>query len=215
MSECKVMCIQRELDCFLLTHLYTVETNYTFDTLLHISIQCDLNMWVRFVTLINWMCFVTPKLLISNEKLPNSTVAYSSSSSIGTTARYEPWPVEQCPSICFCLSLSLSIFSLPALQDLLLLALSIFFWVFLSVSSLPVVGWRSFWASCLLPFSPGALANLSFAPLSNRPHAVVGILHHVACRHSATAVTAQGNLEWKKNQPLVGNKYIASPSTEL
>jgi hypothetical protein len=37
------------------------------------------------------------------------------------------------------LSLTLSIFSLPALQDLYLLLLSILFWVFLFVSSLPVI----------------------------------------------------------------------------
>jgi hypothetical protein len=66
----------------------------------------------------------------------------------------------------FFLSLSFSIFSLPALEDLLLLALSIFIWVFLSVLSLLVVGWRSLWAFCLPPFSPGVPASLFFALLS-------------------------------------------------
>ena len=37
------------------------------------------------------------------------------------------WPVEQCPSIFSYLPPTLSIFSLPAFEDLLLLPLSIFF----------------------------------------------------------------------------------------
>jgi hypothetical protein len=37
---------------------------------------------------------------------------------------------------------------------------------FLFVSSLPVLEWRSFWASCPPQFSPGNPVNLSFAPLS-------------------------------------------------
>jgi hypothetical protein len=39
----------------------------------------------------------------------------------------------------FSLSLPLSIFSLPALEDIFLLLLSILSWVFLFVSSLPVL----------------------------------------------------------------------------
>ena len=59
----------------------------------------------------------------------------------------------------------LSIFSLPSLEDLFPL-LTILSWVFLFFSSLPVIKWRSFWASYPPPFSPGDPANLSFAPLS-------------------------------------------------
>ena len=61
---------------------------------------------------------------------------YISSSSIGTTAHCGLWPVEQYyPSIFPYLSPTLSIFSLPALEDLFLLPLSIFSWVFPFVSS--------------------------------------------------------------------------------
>ena len=61
---------------------------------------------------------------------------------------------------------TLSIFSLPALEDLFLLHLSIFSWNFPFFSSLPVLEWRSFWASYPPPFSPGHLTSLSFALLS-------------------------------------------------
>jgi hypothetical protein len=61
-----------------------------------------------------------------------------SSSSVGATARCGLWPVEQYLSICPYLSPTLSIFSLPALEDLFQLLLSILFWVFLFVSSLSV-----------------------------------------------------------------------------
>ena len=90
----------------------------------------------------------------------------SSSSSIGTTAHCGLWPVEQCPSIFSYLPPTLTIFSLPALEDLFLLPLSIFFWVFPFFSSLPVLEWRSFWASYTPPFSLGDLTSLSFALLS-------------------------------------------------
>jgi hypothetical protein len=59
--------------------------------------------------------------------------------STGTTAPCGLWPVEQYPSILSYLSPALSIFSLLALEDLFLLPLSIFSWVFPYVSSLPVV----------------------------------------------------------------------------
>jgi len=61
--------------------------------------------------------------------------------------RYSPlWarPVEKYLSIFSYQSPNLSIFSLPALEDLFLLLLSILSWVFLFVSSLPVLEWRSF-----------------------------------------------------------------------
>ena len=90
----------------------------------------------------------------------------ASSSSIGATACCELWPVEQCPSILSYLSPTLTIFSLPGLEDLFLLLLSILSWVFLFVSSLPVLEWRSFWSSYSPPFSTGDPANLFFAPLS-------------------------------------------------
>ena len=72
-----------------------------------------------------------------------------SSSSVGATARCGLWPVEQYLSILPYLSPTLSIISLPALEDLFLLVLLLYVlsWVFLFVSSLPVLEWRSFWAS--------------------------------------------------------------------
>jgi hypothetical protein len=63
----------------------------------------------------------------------------SSSSSVGATVRCGLWPVEQYLSIFPCLTPTLSIFSLPALEDLFLLLPSIISWVFLFVSSLPVL----------------------------------------------------------------------------
>jgi hypothetical protein len=46
------------------------------------------------------------------------------------------------------------------------LLLSILSWVFLFISSLPVLEWRSFWASYPPPICLGDQAKLSFAPLS-------------------------------------------------
>jgi hypothetical protein len=63
----------------------------------------------------------------------------SSSPSVAATARCGLWPVEQYLSICPYLSPTLSIFSLPALEDLFPLLLSILSWVFLFISSLPVL----------------------------------------------------------------------------
>ena len=91
---------------------------------------------------------------------------YPSSSSNGTTAHCGLWPVEQCPSIFSYLPSTLSIFSLPAFEDLFVLPLSIFSWVFSFFSSLPVLEWRSIWAFYPPPFSPGDLTILSFALLS-------------------------------------------------
>ena len=54
------------------------------------------------------------------------------------------------------------IFSLPALEELFRLPLSIFSWVFPFHSSLPVLEWRSFWASYPPPIALGDLTNLSF-----------------------------------------------------
>jgi hypothetical protein len=64
---------------------------------------------------------------------------HSSSSSVGATTRCGLWPVEQYLSIFPYLSPTLSIFSLPALEDLFLLLLFILSWVFLFVSSLPIL----------------------------------------------------------------------------
>ena len=89
-----------------------------------------------------------------------------SSSSIGTTAHCGLWPVEQCPSIFSYLPPTLSIFSLPALEDVFLLPLSILSWVFPFFSSLPFLEWSSFWASYPPPFSLGDLTSLSFVLLS-------------------------------------------------
>jgi len=94
----------------------------------------------------------------------HATSSLYTSSSVSATALCELWPVEQYLSIFPYLSPTLSIFSLPTLEDLLPLLLSILSWVFLFVSSLPVLEWRSFWASYSPPFSPGDPANLSFAP---------------------------------------------------
>jgi hypothetical protein len=88
------------------------------------------------------------------------------SSFIGARARCGLWPVEQCPSILSYLSPALSILSLPALEDLFLLFLSILSWAFPFLSLLPVLKWRSFWASYPPPFSPGDPTNLSFVHLS-------------------------------------------------
>ena len=90
----------------------------------------------------------------------------SSSSSIGTTAHCGLWTVEQYPSIFSYLPPTLSIFSLPPLEDFFLLPLSIFSWVFLFFSFLPVLEWRSFWASYPPPFSLGNITSLPFALLS-------------------------------------------------
>jgi hypothetical protein len=59
--------------------------------------------------------------------------------SIVTTAHCGLWPVEQYPSIFSYLSPTLSTFSLLALEDLFLLPISIFSWVFPYVSALPVL----------------------------------------------------------------------------
>ena len=75
-------------------------------------------------------------------------------------------PVEQCSSISSHLLPTLSIFSLPALEDLFLLPLFIFSWVFPFFPSFPVLEWRSFCASYLPPFSLDDLTSLSFALLS-------------------------------------------------
>ena len=66
--------------------------------------------------------------------------SYTTTSSVGATARCGLWPVEQYLSIFAYLSPALSIFSLPALEDLFLLLLSILSWVFLFVSTLRVLG---------------------------------------------------------------------------
>jgi hypothetical protein len=78
-------------------------------------------------------------------------------------------------SLHFVPSPTLSIFSLPALEDLFLLLLSILSWAFTFVSSLPGLELRCFWASYPPPFSPGDPNNLSFAPLS--------ILLYFSCTH--------------------------------
>ena len=64
----------------------------------------------------------------------------SSSSSIGSTALFELWPVEKCPSILLYLPPPISIFSPPSLGHLPLLPLSIFSWVVPFLSSVPVLG---------------------------------------------------------------------------
>ena len=97
---------------------------------------------------------------------PVSNTMSPTSSSIGTTAHCGLWPVEQCSSIFSYLPPHFSIFSLPALEDLFLLPLSNFSWVFPFFSSPLVFEWRYFWASYPPSFSPGDLTSLSFALLS-------------------------------------------------
>jgi hypothetical protein len=65
-------------------------------------------------------------------------------------------------SLHFVLSPTLSIFSLPALEDLFLLLLSIPSWAFLFVSS-QFLSEDLFLTSYPPPFSPGDPTNLSFA----------------------------------------------------
>ena len=76
----------------------------------------------------------------------------------------------------FYLPPTLSIFSLPALEELFLLPLSILSWVFPFFSSLPVLEWRSFWASYPPPFSLGDLTSLSFALSSILLHVISSFL---------------------------------------
>ena len=102
----------------------------------------------------------------NNNNNNNNTATTSSSSSVVATARCGLWPVEKYLSIFPYLSPTLSIFSLPAFEDLFLLLLSILSWVFLYVSSLPVLDRRFFWASYPPPFSSGGPANLYFAHIS-------------------------------------------------
>ena len=65
-------------------------------------------------------------------------------SSIGTTAHCGLWPVEQYSSIFSYLPPTLSIFSLPALENLFLLPLSIFSCIFPFFSTLQVLCLRNF-----------------------------------------------------------------------
>ena len=85
----------------------------------------------------------------------------NSSSSIGTTVHCGLWPVEQCPSIISYLPPTLSPSSHSQHLQIFLLPLSILSWVFPFASSLPVLEWRSFWASYPPPFSLDDLTNLS------------------------------------------------------
>ena len=83
------------------------------------------------------LTFILPCIVIYSSS--SSSSSSSSYSSINTTAHCGLWPVEQCPSIFSRLPPTLSIFSLPALEDLFLLPLSIFSWVFHFLSFLPVL----------------------------------------------------------------------------
>ena len=116
----------------------------------------------------------TLKLYTVNSLLEKFCIVLSSSSFIGTTAHCGLWPVKQYPSIFFYPSPTLSIFSLPALEDLFLLPLSILSRVFPFTSSLQFLEWRSFWVPYPPSFSPGDLTSLSFAHLSI-------LLHFLLC----------------------------------
>ena len=96
--------------------------------------------------------------------LLTSSAASSSYSSIGTTARCGLWPVAQHPFFFWSITLSPSSHS----QHLKISFYALFpYFPGSSPSSrtLPVLVWRSFWASYPPPFSPGDLTNLSFAIL--------------------------------------------------
>jgi hypothetical protein len=69
----------------------------------------------------------------------SSSSSSSSSSYFGATARCGLWPVEQNLSIFPYLSPVLSIISIPTLEDLFPLLISILSWVFLFISFLPVL----------------------------------------------------------------------------
>ena len=85
---------------------------------------------------------------------------------IGTAAHCGLWPVEQCPSIFF-LSVTNSLHLLtPSTWRSLSTSSFHLSWAFPFFSSLPVLEWRSFWASYPPPFSLGDLTTLSFALLS-------------------------------------------------
>jgi len=116
--------------------------------------------------IIRVLCCISCERALTLGSMTFVGVSVSSSYSVGATTRCGLWPVEKYFSICPCLSPTLCIFSLPTFEDLFPLLFSILSWVFLFVSSLPVLEWRSFWASYPLPFSPGDPANLFFAPLS-------------------------------------------------
>ena len=99
----------------------------------------------------------------------------SSSSSIGTTAHCGLWPIEQCPSIFSYLPPTLSIFSLPALEDLFLLPLSIPSWVFPFLCWTP--GNSNFWY-------PGGLSRLMQGLLTEDP------VHHKMKLYGGVGVSA-------------------------
>jgi hypothetical protein len=61
------------------------------------------------------------------------------SSELPLPARCGLWPVQQYLSICPYIQPTLSIFSLPIIEDLFPLLLYILSWVFLFISSLPVL----------------------------------------------------------------------------
>ena len=77
----------------------------------------------NYVIMVETTCLSTKK---AGKKERIKHLGLFSSSSIGTTAHFGLWPVEKCPSIFSYLPPILSIFSLPALEDLFLLPLSIF-----------------------------------------------------------------------------------------
>jgi len=110
----------------------------------------------------------------SSELLLHQSAKSSLLLSSGTAVHCGLWPVKQCPSIFSYLPPTLSIYSLPALEDLFLLPLSILSWVFPFFLSLPVLEWRSFWISYSPTFSLGDLTILSFALLSI-------LLHFLLC----------------------------------
>ena len=128
------------------------------------------SLWIllKMIIVTDTSCRENQQTHFMFNNFPSKIVSFvrSSSSSIGTTAHCGLWPVEQRPSIFSYLPPTLSIFSLPSLEDLFLLPLSIFSWVFPFFSSLPFLEWRSFWASYPPPFSLGELTSLSFAILS-------------------------------------------------
>ena len=81
---------------------------------------------LHFLTPSTWRSFFSSSFHLFLG-LPLLSLLLPSSSSIGTTAHCGLWPAEQCPSIFSYLPPTLSIFSLPALEDLFLqICLSLF-----------------------------------------------------------------------------------------
>jgi len=119
-----------------------------------------------------WQVLLTFQVCLCNNLLRNE-VTRMNDISFFFHWHYSPLWAWACRTMSFHCSLSAtnSLHLLtPSTWRSLLLPLSIFSWVFPFFSSLPVLEWRSFWASYPPPFSVGDLTSLSFALLSSLPY---------------------------------------------